>query len=129
MLARSLIVDYRVKSLWAVLHDVVDLPAEGLNMQQRSKIESISQKGREVLQDIEARLSKYNVLAFKTPDWKGKALRAWARVNWDQAEIDNLRSRITSCVSFFNLVMGKVNQYDVFHFILFSSYPFLYLDA
>lgn len=113
----SLTIEYRVKSLWAVLHDVDDLPTEGLSVQQRSEIESIAQKGREVLQEIEARLSEYNVLAFKTPNWKSKALRAWARVNWDQAEIESLRNRITSCVSLFNLVMGKINQYVVFHFI------------
>ncbi|KAJ6011997.1 hypothetical protein N7522_002352 [Penicillium canescens] len=99
-----------VKSLWAVLHDLNDIPKEGLSVHQKSEMESIVQKGREVLLEIENKLSKYNVLAFATSNWKNKALRAWSRVNWDPAEVNSLRSRITSCISLFNLVMGKINQ-------------------
>ncbi|KAK5680130.1 hypothetical protein LTS12_029317, partial [Elasticomyces elasticus] len=76
----------------------------------KSEMESIVQKGREVLLEIESKLSKYNVLAYTTSNWKTKALRAWSRINWDPAEVNNLRSRITSCISLFNLVMGKINQ-------------------
>jgi hypothetical protein len=107
----ALIINNRVKSLWAVLHDLDDIPKEGLSVHQKSEMEAIVQKGREVLLEIESKLSKYNVLAFATSNWKNKALRAWSRINWDPAEINSLRSRITSCISLFNLVMGKINQY------------------
>ncbi|KAJ6017996.1 hypothetical protein N7451_001375 [Penicillium sp. IBT 35674x] len=100
----------RIKSLWAVLHDLNDIPKEGLSMHQKSEIESIVQKGREVLLEIEDKLSKYNVLAFKTPSWKSNALRAWSRIKWDPAEVNSLRNRIMSCISLFNLVMGNINQ-------------------
>ncbi|KAJ5892886.1 hypothetical protein N7504_009577 [Penicillium tannophilum] len=99
-----------IKSLWAVLHDLNDIPKEGLSVHQKSEIESIVQKGREVLLEIEDKLSKYNVLAFKTPNWKSNALRAWSRIKWDPAEVSNLRSRIMSCISLFNLVIGNINQ-------------------
>lgn len=80
-------------------------------MHQNSEMESIVQKGREVLLEIEDKLSKYNVLAYTTSNWKTKALRAWSRINWDPAEVSSLRSRITSCISLSNLVLGKINQY------------------
>ncbi|KAJ5532214.1 hypothetical protein N7494_008766 [Penicillium frequentans] len=99
-----------IKSLWAVLHDLNDIPKEGLSVHQKSEMESIVQKGREVLLEIEDKLSKYNVLAFKTPNWKSNALRAWSRIKWDPAEVNNLRNRIMSCISLFNLVMGNINQ-------------------
>ena len=86
-------------------------------MHQKGEIESIVQKGREVLLEIEHKLSKYNVLAYTTSNWKTKALRAWSRINWDPAEVSSLRSRITSCISFSNLVLGKISQYGNYLFL------------
>ncbi|GKZ96017.1 hypothetical protein AnigIFM59636_010258 [Aspergillus niger] len=99
-----------VKSLWALLHDLNDIPNEGLSTTQKMELDIIVQRGREVLLEIEHKLSKYNVLAFATSDWKTKAVRAWSRVKWDPAEVDSMRSRITYCLSLWNLVMGKINQ-------------------
>ena len=107
----ALTMNYRIKSLWAVLHDLNDIPRDGLSLHQKSEMESIVQKGREVLLEIEEKLSKYNVLAFTTSSWKSNALRAWSRIKWDPAEVSSLRNRITACISLFNLVMGKINQY------------------
>lgn len=101
-----------VKSLWALLHDLNDIPNEGLSTTQKMELDIIVQRGREVLLEIEHKLSKYNVLAFATSDWKTKAVRAWSRVKWDPAEVDSMRSRITYCLSLWNLVMGKINQYE-----------------
>ncbi|GLA85113.1 hypothetical protein AtubIFM56815_009340 [Aspergillus tubingensis] len=99
-----------VKSLWALLHDLNDVPNEGLSTTQKMELDIIVQRGREVLLEIEHKLSKYNVLAFASSDWKTKAVRAWSRVKWDPAEVDSMRSRITYCLSLWNLVMGKINQ-------------------
>lgn len=101
-----------VKSLWALLHDLNDIPNEGLSTTQKMELDIIVQRGREVLLEIEHKLSKYNVLAFATSDWKTKAVRAWSRVKWDPAEVDSMRNRITYCLSLWNLVMGKINQYE-----------------
>lgn len=115
----ALTTNNRVRSLWAVLHDLNDIPKEGLSVHQKSEMETIVQKGREVLLEIEGKLSKYNVLAFTSSNWKSKALRAWSRINWDPAEVNSLRSRITSCISLFNLVIGKINQYGNLFLISF----------
>jgi hypothetical protein len=109
----SLILKHRVKSLWAVLHDLDYVPKEGLNVHQKGEMDAIVQKGREVLLEIDSKLSKHNVLAFSTSNWKTKALRAWSRVTWDPAEFSTLRDRITSCISLTNLVMGKINQFVI----------------
>ncbi|RAH64392.1 uncharacterized protein BO66DRAFT_242507 [Aspergillus aculeatinus CBS 121060] len=102
-----------VKSLWAVLHDLDDIPKDGLSATQKAELDVIVQRGREVLMEIEGKLSKYNVLAYTASDWKSKATRAWSRVKWDPVEVDSLRNRITYCLSLWNLVMSKMNQYIV----------------
>ena len=58
------------------------------------------------------KLNRSQVLAYTISDWKVKARQAWSRVTWDQVEIDRLRERITSTISLFNLLMGKINQCD-----------------
>ncbi|RAK82202.1 ankyrin repeat domain-containing protein [Aspergillus fijiensis CBS 313.89] len=57
-----------VKSLWAVLHDLDDIPKDGLSVTQKAELDVIVQRGREVLLGIEGKLSKYNVLADLTAD-------------------------------------------------------------
>ncbi|RDW76295.1 Ankyrin repeat-containing protein [Aspergillus mulundensis] len=100
-----------VKSLWAVLHDLHDLPKDGLCANQTMELDLIAQQGREVFLEIDNRLSKHNVIAYATPDWKSRALRAWSRVHWDPVEIESLRSRITYCLTLWNLVMSRINWY------------------
>lgn len=41
-----LMINNRIKSLWAVLHDLNDIPKEGISVQQKNEMESIVQKGR-----------------------------------------------------------------------------------
>lgn len=86
-------------------------------MNQKSEMDSIVQKSHEGLLEIEGKLSKCNVPAFKNSNWKNKALRAWSRINWDPEEVNGLRSRVTSCISLANLVMEKINQYEDLLFI------------
>lgn len=62
----------RIKSLWAVLHDLNDIPMDGLSTHQKHEMESIGQKGREVLLEIEYKLKKYNVLAFSESNLEEK---------------------------------------------------------
>lgn len=100
---------HRVKRVWIVLHDLNDLPADGLNKQQRQDVQTILDGCREVLKDLKLKLDKSEVLAYTTTNWKSKARQAWSRITWDQVEIDRLRDRITSTISLFNLLMSKIN--------------------
>lgn len=105
---------HRVKRVWIVLHDLNDLPADGLSEQQRQDIQAILDGCREVLQDLKVKLDKSEILAYTTTDWKSMARQAWSRIRWDQVEVDRLRGRITSTVSLFNLLMSKISQCDDF---------------
>lgn len=96
--------------MWTVLHDIHDIPADGLNEQQKQDIQTILEGCREVLKDLKVKLDKSEVLAYTTPDWKTRARQAWSRITWDQVEIDRLRDRITSTITLFNLLMSKINQ-------------------
>jgi hypothetical protein len=65
-----------------------------------------------VLQDLEAKLSKFQILANdSSADWKSRMHQAWRKVRWDQSEIANHRSRIVSNVSLLNLIIGDANKY------------------
>ncbi|KAL2821430.1 ankyrin [Aspergillus cavernicola] len=99
-----------VKRVWAVLHDIDDIPIDGLTPQQSQQMHEVLQGCQEVLGDLKVQLDKSHILAHTTPDWKDKARRAWRRIAWDQTEIDRLRDRVTSTVSLFNLLMSKINQ-------------------
>ncbi|PKY01209.1 ankyrin [Aspergillus campestris IBT 28561] len=99
-----------VKRVWAVLHDLDDIPIDGLNQQQGRDVQDISQGCREVLEELKVKLDRSQVLAYTNSDWRSKARQAWCRVTWDQIEIDRLRDRITTTVTVFNLLMGKINR-------------------
>ncbi|XHF98069.1 hypothetical protein AWENTII_001639 [Aspergillus wentii] len=99
-----------VKRVWTVLHDIQDIPVDGLDSQQEKDIQRVLQGCREVIEDLKLELDKSQVLAYTTSDWKAKARQAWSRITWDQGEMDRLRDRIVSTISLFNLVMGKINQ-------------------
>lgn len=100
----------RVKQVWSVLHDIDDIPIDGLNEQQRQQVQTILQGCQEVLDELKAKLDKSHILAYTTPDWKTRARQAWKRITWDQTDIDRFRDRITSAISLFNLLMGRINQ-------------------
>ncbi|OXV08528.1 hypothetical protein Egran_03709 [Elaphomyces granulatus] len=61
-----------VKRVWTVLHDIHDIPVDGLNKQQGQDVQRILQGCREVLEDLKVKLDKSKVLAYTTSDWKIK---------------------------------------------------------
>ncbi|PLN76154.1 ankyrin [Aspergillus taichungensis] len=99
-----------VKRVWTVLHDLEDIPVNGLNKQQARDVQDVSQGCREVLEELKVKLDRSQVLAYTSSDWRSKARQAWCRVTWDQVEIDRLRERITITATLFNLLISKLNQ-------------------
>jgi hypothetical protein len=83
-------------------------------------VNQIIQSCDAVLQDLDSRLQKFHILAKdSTPEWTGRMRQAWKRIRWNQAEINNFRSRIVSNISLLNLIVGNTNQYV--NSILFCS--------
>ncbi|KAJ5212611.1 uncharacterized protein N7498_004257 [Penicillium cinerascens] len=99
-----------VESLIIVLNRIDSFDEEQLK-QQKDDVSQVIQNCDNVLQDLDSRLRKFHVFAKdSTPDWTDKVRQAWKRVRWDQAEINNFRSRIVVNISLLNLIISKANQ-------------------
>lgn len=95
-----------------MLHRIEELDEDDFEEEQVEEIERILQNCQDLLSEISLKLDKLQVLSNdSSPDWKQKARRTWKRITWDQKEINEYRSRIVSNITFFNLLMGGINQY------------------
>jgi len=105
-----LIVRYnRVRSLSIVLQDVDDvLPQRELGNQQKTELNGIAQGCRNVLEELEQTLNKYQELDSSVKGFGGKSRRVWKRLTWDQKDIDGFRSRVTSNIILFNTFLGRI---------------------
>lgn len=105
-----------------MLHRIDGLDESEFNQSQIEDVKEVIKGCRNVLQDLEAHLNKFRVLANdSTPGWKTQVRQAWKRIQWDQSEIDGFRSRIVSSISLFNLVVGKMNQFVNLHLLSINS--------
>lgn len=112
----------RVESLIRVLNRIDSLDEEEFD-QQKDDVNKVIQSCDNVLQDLESKLRKFHVLAKdSTPDWTDRVRQAWKRIRWDQAEINNFRSRIVANVSLLNLIISKANQYVESILFCFSNW-------
>ncbi|OQE38006.1 hypothetical protein PENCOP_c009G03115 [Penicillium coprophilum] len=61
---------YRIKRVWVVVHDINDIPADGLNKQQEEDVQIILKGCREILRDLKVKWEKSEVLAYTASGWK-----------------------------------------------------------
>ncbi|KAJ5151324.1 uncharacterized protein N7482_010576 [Penicillium canariense] len=102
-----------VESLILVLNRITDLDEEEVD-EQRDDVNQVIRSCDNVLRDLDSRLRKFHILAKdSSPEWTGRVRQAWKRIRWDQAEIDNFRSRIVANISLLNLIVGKANQHGI----------------
>jgi hypothetical protein len=101
----------RFKSLSIVLQDIDDiLPARDLTSLQQTELGNIVKHCQSVLEELNRILIK-----FKEPDpiarsLDGKPRRVWKRFNWDQKDITELRSRISSNILLLNTFLGRISR-------------------
>jgi hypothetical protein len=119
----------RVKSLIFALNRINGLDEEELDDQQKDGVNQVIQSCVSVLQDLDSELQKFHILAKdSTPEWIGRVRQAWKRIRWNQAEINNFRSRIVSNISLLNLIVGNSNRYVNYTiYLLFQPTPVKYL--
>lgn len=126
----SLLTYGRVESLIIVLSRVEGLDEEEFD-QQKDDVNQVIQSCDNVLRDLDSRLRKFHVFAKdSTPDWADRVRQAWKRIRWDQAEINNFRSRIVANISLMNLIISQANQYvesNLFCSFSWSSQESLFL--
>lgn len=111
----------RVESLSTVLYRIDGLDDNEFNTQQQNEMNKAILGCHNVSMELEATLNKFGILKNNsTAHWKDTVRRAWKRTRWDQAEIDNFRSRVVSNISLFNNVVSNINQFV----LLKLSFPF-----
>ena len=99
----------RVKSLSNVLRDVEDVvPQRELTNQQRTELDGIVKGCCNVLKQLEKALDRYQELDSSPKSLGGKSRKVWKRFTWDQNDIDEFRSQITSNIMLFNTFLGRL---------------------
>lgn len=102
----------RVESLIFALHRIDGLDEKEFGDQEKEGVNKVIQGCDNVLQELDSKLSRLHIVANdSTSDWKGRVRQSWERIRWDQAEINNFRSRIVSNISLLNLIIGNTSQY------------------
>lgn len=101
----------RVRSLAIVLQDVeVVVPKRELTSEQKTELAGIAQGCRNVLKEIERTLDGYQELDSSGKSFGGKSRRVWKRFKWDQKDIDQFQSRITTNTTLLNTFLGRITR-------------------
>ena len=117
-----LICSNRVKSLSIVLQDINDiLPARDLTSHQQTALGNIVRHCKSVLDDLNEIVIKFKELDPITKSLGRKPRRIWKRFKWDQKDITELRSRISSNILLLNTFIGHVSRYFKTGFLQMSS--------
>ena len=97
-----------VRNLAIVLQDIeVIVPQRD---EQKIELAGIMQGCRTVLKEIEETLNRYQELNSSEKSFGGKSRRVWKRLQWDQKEIDQFRSRITLNITALGIFLEKTTK-------------------
>ena len=100
-----------VKVLSNVLRDIDDvLPQRDLTSQQKKGLDEIAQGCCEVLTGLEETLDKYQALNSSAKSISERPRRVWNRLQWDQKEVDQFRSRITLNINALGTFFGRLTR-------------------
>lgn len=100
-----------MKSLSNVLRDVDDvLSQRDLTGQQNQTLDEIVQGCYNVLEELSKTLEKYQDLDSSAKGISGKSHKVWKRLQWDQKDLDQFRSRITLNISAFGTFLGHITR-------------------
>jgi hypothetical protein len=100
-----------VKSLSNVFRDVDDVQSQrDLTSQQKQSLDEIAQGCHNVLEQLNKTLDKYQELDASARGINGKSRRVWKRLQWDQKDIDQFRSRITLNITAFGTFLGQITR-------------------
>ena len=107
-----LICSNRVKSLSIVLQDIDDiLPARDLTSHQQTELGNIVKHCESVLEELNEIVIKFKELDPIAKSLDRKPRRVWKRFKWDQNDITELRSRISSNILLLNTFSGQISRY------------------
>jgi hypothetical protein len=100
-----------VKCLSNTLRDVDDVQSQrDLTDQQKHSLEEIAQGCNNVLEQLNKTLDRYQELDSSAKGICGKSRKVWKRLQWDQKDIDQFRSRITLNINAFGTFLGQITR-------------------
>ena len=103
-----------VKILSTVLRDVDDvLPQRDLSSEQKKDLDEIVWGCHDVLNQLKEKLDKNQELDSKVKGISGKSRRMWKRFQWDQAEIEQFRKRVSLNITAFGAFLGRITRYYI----------------
>ena len=103
-----------VKVLSNVLRDVDDVLSErDVSSEQKKDLDEIARGCHDVLNQLKEKLDKSQELDSKAKGLSGKSRRIWKRFQWDQAEIDQFRSRVNLNITAFGAFLGRITRYYI----------------
>lgn len=83
-----------------MLDDLAEQVSNGqLSPQQIQQLSTLVEGCRKVLEDIDAKVKKYDSLDTHASGPGAKTEKVWKKLKWDQSEIDALRLRIISNIT------------------------------
>jgi hypothetical protein len=104
----------RVRSLSIILQDVETvLPERELTKQQQTELHDIAEGCRNVLQNLNETLDKYQELDSNPKTFGRKARRVWKRLKLEPEDIKELRSRMSSNVVLLNAFNSQLTRDNV----------------
>ncbi|PMD63451.1 uncharacterized protein K444DRAFT_556103, partial [Hyaloscypha bicolor E] len=104
-----------VKSLSIVLQDIDDiLPARDLTSHQQTELGNIVKHCESVLEELNKIVINFKELDPIAKSLDKKPRRVWKRFKWDQNDINELRTRISSNILLLNTFLGQVSSQAVF---------------
>ena len=99
-----------VKVLTNVLRDIDDVMAQrDLSSQQKKDLGEIARGCHDVLNQLKEKLDK-NQVNSNVKGIGGKPKRVWTGFQWDQAEIDQFRNRISLNITAFGTFVGRITR-------------------
>ncbi|KFX88524.1 hypothetical protein V490_07578 [Pseudogymnoascus sp. VKM F-3557] len=104
-----------VRSLSIVLQDAdVFLPENELTSQQKTDLDGIVQGCRDLLEELQIALDKYQELDSGAKASSGRPRKMWKKLTWDQKEIEGFRGRISSNIMLLNTFLDRISSQAIF---------------
>lgn len=81
-----------------------------LSEEETKQLQTVVKGCQEVLDALSALVTKFSTLGSDSRSWKDKPEQVLQKLRWDQAEVKELRSRITSNVAMLDALNGSISR-------------------
>lgn len=100
-----------MKTLSNVLRDIEDIePDEQLSDKQKQHLNTISQKCKPTLHNLEHFLDAYQEIECCEQNIRGISRRVWKKLKWDESEMHEFQQQLHGQVQVFSLFLQGLNM-------------------